>query len=235
MYSNFPFSPHDWGTVELLSFFAIKGFFAFVCGGIVGLERELKNKPAGLKTNILICLGSAIFTSASVLISNANGVGGAPGDPSRIAAQIVSGIGFLGGGVIIQARGTVVGLTTAAMIWLVSALGVMIGLGYHNVALFFAGFTILVLVTVSWFEDRVLGRSLTFVTEIMADDARGETRHAINALLVKHDLVLENFELSSVNDSESVMEIRYAGHRADQKKFNLALWATPGVKEIRQK
>lgn len=208
---------------------------AFLCGGIVGLERELKNKPAGLKTNILICLGSAIFTATSVLISNANGQGGAPGDPSRVAAQIVSGIGFLGGGVIIQARGTIVGLTTAATIWVVSALGVLIGLGYHNVAIFVSGFVILVLVSVSWFEDRVLGRSLTFATEILTDDASGESRHAINVLLVQHDLVLENFEIASRGGNENVMQISYAGHRRDQKKFNLALWGTPGVKEIRQK
>jgi putative Mg2+ transporter-C (MgtC) family protein len=234
MNPNFPISPQDWSNTQLLFFFGIKALLAIACGGIVGLERELKNKPAGLKTNILICLGSAIFTAASVLISTANGSGGPPGDPSRVAAQIVSGIGFLGGGVIIQARGTIVGLTTAATIWVVSALGVLIGLGYHNIALFLAAMVILILVCVSWFEDRVLGRSLTFYTEIVVEDPTGESRAAINSLLAKNDLVLESFDIVERGGDVGTITIRYAGHRSDQKKFNLSLWSTPGVKEIRQ-
>lgn len=234
MNPNFPQSPQDWSNLHLIIFFGVKALLAVACGGIVGLERELKNKPAGLKTNILICLGSAIFTTTSVLISNANGAGGFAGDPSRVAAQIVSGIGFLGGGVIIQARGGVVGLTTAATIWMVSALGVVIGLGYGSIALFLAAIVILILVTVSWFEDRVLGRSLTFHTEIVVAESKGETRAAINTLLAENDLVLESFDIEERAGGLGVMAIRYTGHRADQKKFNLSLWSTPGVKEIRQ-
>jgi len=234
MNQNFPVSPQDWSNWHLLMYFGVKALLAIACGGIVGLERELKNKPAGLKTNILICLGSAIFTTTSVLISNANGAGGFAGDPSRVAAQIVSGIGFLGGGVIIQARGGVVGLTTAATIWVVSALGVTIGLGYHNISLFLAAMVILILVCVSWFEDRVLGRSLTFQTEIIVKDPEGEARTAINALLASNDLVLESFDIEERANGQEIMMIRYTGHRADQKKFNLSLWSTPGVKEIRQ-
>jgi putative Mg2+ transporter-C (MgtC) family protein len=230
----FPISPNDWAISHLLSYFGVKAVLAIACGGIVGLERELKNKPAGLKTNILICLGSCLFTTTSVLISNANGPGGFAGDPSRVAAQIVSGIGFLGGGVIIQARGTVVGLTSAATIWVVSALGVIIGLGYNNVAVFLTAVVITILVCVSWFEDRVLGRSLTFHTEIVIDDTKGETRNEINSLLVQYDLVLEGFDITDRGEHRSELSIRYTGHRADQKKFNLALWAAPGVKEIRQ-
>ncbi len=233
---NTPFllHPANWGFLDLIHFFGMKVLLAFVCGGMVGLERELKNKPAGLKTNILICLGSAIYTAVSILISNANGAEGHFGDPGRVAAQIVSGIGFLGGGVIIQARGTVVGLTTAATIWVVSALGVAIGLGYHDVAVVLALMVVIILLGVSWFEDRVLGRSITFHSEILVDDLGGETRHAINALLVQHDLVLESFDIAARGENQSAMTIRYSGHRADQKKFNLALWGTHGVKEIRQ-
>ncbi len=234
MNPNFPLSPQDWTNTHLIIYFGVKALLAIACGGIVGLERELKNKPAGLKTNILICLGSAIFTAVSVLISNSNGESGHYGDPGRVAAQIVSGIGFLGGGVIIQARGTVVGLTTAATIWVVSALGVTIGLGYHNVSLFLAAMVILILVCVSWFEDRVLGRSLTFHTEIVVNDPDGESRTAINTLLAENDLVLESFDIEERGNGLGMMTIRFTGHRADQKKFNLALWSTPGVKEIRQ-
>src|SRR3954468_9689037 len=100
----------NWSFLELSHYFLPKMFFAILCGGIVGLERELKNKPAGIKTNILICLGSALYTSVSILMSTTISNTDHFGDPARVAAQIVSGIGFLGGGTIIQARGTILGL-----------------------------------------------------------------------------------------------------------------------------
>ncbi|NDD91718.1 magnesium transporter MgtC, partial [bacterium] len=74
----------DWNFQQLFSYFAPRVFFAVLCGGLVGLERELKNKPAGIKTNILICLGAALYTSLSILLSSANtAAGGTYGDPSR--------------------------------------------------------------------------------------------------------------------------------------------------------
>src|SRR3954470_18547453 len=100
----------NWSFVQLLHFFGPRILFAVLCGGLIGLERELKNKPAGIKTNILICLGSALYTCVSILISQVNASTDHFGDPARIAAQIVAGIGFLGGGTIIQARGTILGL-----------------------------------------------------------------------------------------------------------------------------
>jgi hypothetical protein len=88
----------QWSFLELLQFFGPRVLFAVICGGLIGLERELKNKPAGIKTNILICLGSALYTSVSVLLADTHASAGHFGDPARVAAQIVSGIGFLGGG-----------------------------------------------------------------------------------------------------------------------------------------
>ena len=97
-----------------------------VCGAIVGLEREKRSKPAGLRTLILICMGATVFTLASLLIST-----GEFSDPGRIAAQVVTGVGFLGAGAIIQERrAVVVGLTTGATIWTVAAIGVVVGTGY---------------------------------------------------------------------------------------------------------
>ncbi len=98
---------------------------AIFCGTLIGLEREHRSKPAGVKTVSLICVGSTIFTIASILIA-----GEAGADRGRIAAQVVTGIGFLGAGAIIREHGTVIGLTTGATIWVVSAIGVLIGAGY---------------------------------------------------------------------------------------------------------
>ncbi len=105
---------------DLVTHTAGKLILAALLGGIIGLERELHNKPAGLRTNILIAMGSALFTTISQqMATNA--------DPTRIAAQVVTGIGFIGAGVILRENGAVVGLTTAATIFVVSAIGVAIG------------------------------------------------------------------------------------------------------------
>src|SRR5881397_773477 len=97
-------------------------------GAVIGLEREYHQKPAGLRTNILIALGSALFTITSLVI------GGEAGTPDRISAQIVTGIGFLGGGAILRTRNTVHGMTTAATIWVNAAVGIAVGAGQFALA-----------------------------------------------------------------------------------------------------
>jgi putative Mg2+ transporter-C (MgtC) family protein len=96
---------------------------ATICGVIIGIDRELKQKVAGIRTFILISVGCAIFSSISMLMAGENS------DPSRIVGQIITGIGFLGGGVIIKNDDKIIGVTTAAFIWCVSAIGVLAGLG----------------------------------------------------------------------------------------------------------
>jgi len=99
---------------------------ATLLGGAIGLERELGGKPAGLRTNILICLGSVLYTHISISMMGANA-----SDPTRVAGQIVTGVGFIGAGTILHARGAIVGLTSAATIWVVAAIGVALGSGYY--------------------------------------------------------------------------------------------------------
>src|SRR6185503_9478738 len=109
---------------------AAKLALAMVCGGSIGLERELNRKPAGLRTNVLICFGAALYMIVSRHIG-----GGAPyTDPARLVAQVVTAIGFIGAGVILQSRGSISGLTTAATILLVGAVGITIGEGVFSVA-----------------------------------------------------------------------------------------------------
>jgi len=96
-----------------------------ICGTIIGLERRSRHKPAGLRTVSLISIGSTIFTMTSVLIA-----AGGSNDAGRIAAQVVTGVGFLGAGAIMHHGDTVLGLTTAATSWVVAAIGVFVGVGY---------------------------------------------------------------------------------------------------------
>jgi putative Mg2+ transporter-C (MgtC) family protein len=110
-------------------------------GGAIGWEREHAQKPAGLRTNILICMAATLLTDLSVQVAAS---APPPADPGRIAAQIVTGVGFLGAGTILQARGTITGLTTAATLWIVAAIGMAIGFGALVEA---TGATLLVLVT----------------------------------------------------------------------------------------
>lgn len=107
---------------------ALNLIFAFVVGGLVGLNRELSNRPAGVRTQILICVGSALLTSISIHSGAWLGVNT---DPMRLTAQIVSGIGFIGGGVILKSSERVIGVTTAAMIWYAAALGIGIGTEFY--------------------------------------------------------------------------------------------------------
>jgi putative Mg2+ transporter-C (MgtC) family protein len=105
---------------------------AALLGGAIGLERELGGKPAGLRTNILICIGSVLYTHVSIAMLTAASGGVSPGvDTTRVAGQIVTGVGFIGAGTILHARGAVVGLTSAATIWVVAAIGVALGSGYY--------------------------------------------------------------------------------------------------------
>ena len=109
---------------------------AAVIGGMFGIEREFKHKAAGLQTNILVALGSTLTMLVSVQFDI---------DPARIAAGVVTGIGFLGAGLIIHGRAEIQGITTAATIWLVSAIGLAIGIGYYSAAIVSAVIAIVVL------------------------------------------------------------------------------------------
>lgn len=144
---------NDLGAV-LIPFLARCGTAAF-CGALIGLERELKGKPAGFRTNILICLGSAMYMAVGLLIVGAGGQTGS--DPARIAAQVVTGIGFIGAGAIIQERGRVTGLTTAATIWVVAAIGIVAGAGFPVLALISSAMVLVTLRVLRLVEERLAG------------------------------------------------------------------------------
>lgn len=127
----------------------IKLLLAATLGGLIGLERELHRKPAGLRTNMFICLGSALFTVLSAEMA------GAGSDPGRIAAQIITGIGFIGAGAIIRDRGNVVGLTTAATIFVVASVGMAVGMAMYVTAFFTTVVILLALSFLGWAEGRL--------------------------------------------------------------------------------
>jgi len=119
-----------------------------LCGGIIGLERQLRGKPAGIRTSILICLGTQTFISLSVALN----IGNAAYDPSRVLGQVVTGIGFIGAGVIMGKDEAVKGVTSAAIIWMLAAIGAAIGLGYLTMAATLTLMTVGVLIGVETLE-----------------------------------------------------------------------------------
>lgn len=120
---------------------------SLVCGSIIGLERQLRGKPVGIRTSALIVLGTYIFIAASMLVSNA------ATDPSRIIGQVITGIGFLGAGVMLARDGMVWGVTSAATIWSLASLGVCIAIGYDLIAIKLSLVVVFVLVGVDTMED----------------------------------------------------------------------------------
>lgn len=131
--------------LELVDHF-LRILLTVVLCSIIGIEREKSHKPAGLRTHVLVGLGSAVATVVALKIF--------PGDASRIVAAIVTGVGFLGAGSIIGSRGNVQGLTTAATIWMSAILGLAVGAGYYEIAI---GATALALVIlwIKWIEKKI--------------------------------------------------------------------------------
>lgn len=134
-----PTGPAFWNTVG----------FAITCGGIVGGERQLRGKACGIRTSILVCLSTAVFIHLG-----ASAVG-TTGDPTRVLSQLVTGVGFLGAGVMFARDGSVVGVTTAAVIWALASIGAAIGLGHVRGAVVLSLLTVVVLVGVEWLESSI--------------------------------------------------------------------------------
>lgn len=139
---------------------------AALLGGAIGLEREVKHKPAGLRTNLFICVGAAMFTLLSHRLAETYG-----GDHTRIAAQIIPGIGFIGAGSILHSRGSVTGLTTAATLFMVASIGMAVGGGLYVVAIFAAIIVAVALHLLGWFETRFNLKPLVMGYEIVGAEA----------------------------------------------------------------
>ena len=138
---------------------------SFIAGALIGLEREMSNQPAGLRTHILISIGSTLVMLISIFISQAYE---SPGDPGRIAAQVVSGIGFLGAGAILKFGADIKGLTTAASIWAMAAVGLAVGAGMYSISLTGVGVILFALTAMNLVEKRIFkDRTLRKIEVVM--------------------------------------------------------------------
>jgi len=182
---------------------AIKLLVAVFCGGAIGFEREMSHKPAGLRTNVLVCVGATLF----MIVSRHIGGGAAYTDPARLVAQVVTAIGFIGAGVILQARGSISGLTTAATILLVGAVGISIGEGMFTVAAMTTVLIIIVLVLLRRVERALVRRRRLFQYVFKTTDPSRSLSRLFD-LLDREGLRLNDFSLRDAPNG--LHELRFA-------------------------
>src|SRR5271169_2402787 len=158
---------------------------AAILGGIIGLERELKHRPAGLRTNMFICFGAALFTVLS------RGLAAEASDFTRIAAQIIPGIGFIGAGSILHTRGLTTGLTTAATLFVVASVGMAAGGGLYLTAMFATGLVILALFALGHVEETFNIKLLMSSYEVTGASVE-EISNEVNRILESHHRMMQN-------------------------------------------
>lgn len=174
---------------------------AMVLGSIIGYERKLKGQIAGVRTFSLICMGATLAMILSIYVPQVY-LGLKNGDPSRIAAQVVSGIGFLGAGAIIQMKGSVRGLTTAAGIWMAAALGMAVGVGMYAVALVATALILFILLQLERIEHRIkLGNESRIIRMEIAEIISSVDEY--KSILTSRGVSLTNYYLACNYDTRT--------------------------------
>ncbi len=196
-----------------------KMLVAVLAGGAIGFERQIAGKPAGLRTNILICVGSALLMDLSINIGSVWGVGHV-GDPARLAAQVVTGIGFIGAGTIMQGGGTITGLTSAATLWVVAAIGLATGAGFYVEALGVTLTVMVVLAGLGRLEHGLLRLPRSMSVTIRAKP--GFPEEAIRELLKREGLrVTQSKMFDHPTDRVFEMRLRGPARQFDIAKYEL--------------
>lgn len=223
------FSPHNWDMILRL-------LLATVLGGAVGIERGSGDRPAGFRTHILVCTGSALIMLVSMYgfddsyvsgISNANNR-----DSARIAAQVVSGIGFLGAGTIMHEGVTVRGLTTAASLWMVSAIGLAAGAGMYVISVISTAIMLITLVSFRSWEKRFAGnnRNTRRFIRIVAQNQSGIIT-SITSYLSENDVKVKTMNVkNNAQKNEVVLELYLKlGRDTDKEGVIRGLQSVPGI------
>ncbi|KYH36008.1 putative Mg(2+) transport ATPase [Clostridium tepidiprofundi DSM 19306] len=205
----------------------IRLLLSCILGGLIGIEREINNRPAGLRTHILVTVGSTLVMLISMY-------GFTYGDPSRLAAQVISGIGFLGAGTIIRNGSDISGLTTAASIWVSGGIGLAIGNGFYFGACFATGIVLFSLFSLGFIEKKMFRNNLKKVN-IQCIDRKGLVGE-LGLLFSEYNISIKELKLSNTksNDSGKIM-IRLAlklPKDFDIKILEYELYKIKGIEKI---
>jgi putative Mg2+ transporter-C (MgtC) family protein len=199
---------------DLLSKTMVRLMLAAFLGGIIGLERELKRRPAGLRTNMFICFGSAMFTILSTELAGQWGIG----DHTRIAAQIIPGIGFIGAGSILHDKGGVSGLTTAATLFVVASIGMAAGSGLYLLAIFATMLIYLALHLLGILERQLNLKPLRMNYIVVSDKTADDLVAEVNSILEDQGKEMQAMHLSRSGEKEKLV-FRVDGTRNEHKQL----------------
>jgi putative Mg2+ transporter-C (MgtC) family protein len=184
---------------------------AAILGGIIGIERESKNRAAGLRTNLLICFGAAMFTLLSERLA------GVPSDATRIAAQVIPGIGFIGAGSILHTRGVTAGLTSAATVFVVASVGMASGGGLYLTAVFGTGLVLLALFFLGRLEENFNLKVLMTSYEVTGASLE-EVSNEVNRILESHRRLMQN--VASGHTGQHIrLQFDVEGYNREQKEL----------------
>ena len=206
----------------------LKLFLALALGGLIGIERESSQKPAGFRTNILICVGSTLMVIFSQLVLQ--GTEGGSGDLTRMAAGVITGIGFIGAGTIIQSRGSVVGLTTAATLWAVGGLGLVIGAGYYLIAIIFTSIVILTLVVFRYFES--FGEKVSLYRYLVKTKPSRDILMNIKKFALHEGIKFKEITLTREDDYSTIF-LSFSSSEEKERKFSQSLLNIDGIIEMK--
>ncbi len=206
----------------------LKLVLAVALGGLIGLEREASQKPAGFRTNILVCLAATMLMTLAGLLAGGKAAGA--DTLVRMAAGVITGIGFLGAGTIFQARGTIAGLTTASTLWVVAGLGLVIGAGYYLPAVLFAALTIVTLVVFGRIEDSYLHKA-QFHYHLKAK-ARPYILSSLRKLALHHGVRLERLTMKQ-EGSSYLLAFSFSSSEDKEQEFNQGLLELADIEELK--
>src|SRR6516165_9474347 len=184
---------------------------AAVLGGVIGMEREMKRRPAGLRTNMFICFGAAMFTVLSIELAQGN-------EATRIASQIIPGIGFIGAGSILRDKGGVTGLTTAATIFVVASIGMACGGGLYLLAIFATVLLLLALLILGALEGRLNLKPVMMEYVIVSDKSPDVVVSEINKALEEQSRELSSMRLIKLDGKEKIV-FSVAATRKEHKEL----------------
>lgn len=195
------------GVIDLLGIqeIFIRLFTSLLLGGLIGIEREGIRRPAGLRTHILVCISSSLIMLSGIYLSDIF-VSRAAIDPSRLGAQVISGIGFLGAGTILKINSGVRGLTTAASLWSVAGIGIACGIGFYSGAILCTVLILFSLMVFGKIERLIKSRSHDLWLEILCENSSGELGR-IGTALGDKEIHIRSME-TNILKSNSLLELR---------------------------
>ena len=221
------------GPVEIL----LRLLCAMFIGAVIGTERELTHRPAGMRTHMLVALGSCVVMITSQMIFHQYRAFGATPDPARLSAQVITGVGFLGAGTIMREGPSIKGLTTAASIWAVACLGIAVGAGYYALGIIGTVGMIIILVLFEWLQEKLMHQRYgLYLFSVSCSDVV-PTLERINHLAVECDASLKAMQVDGKENGEIEITFKadFGGRHCDKRmqRFFAELSNDPHAKSVK--